>query len=141
MTRPQPTPGMDPHLFEGSTPGETELRRLVEQARAAAAWRRSVETLRGVGESEDGVRVEVSASGGVVAVTVPDSACTEGGAAVTEQVLDAVMAAQQDLAAQLRRSSEEAFGEDSPAARTVSGSLDTRFARATALPDTADDAG
>lgn len=139
MTRPEPTPGMDPHLFEGDTPGEVELRRLVEQAQAAMAWRQSVEALRGTGRSEDGVLVEVSASGGVVGVTVPDSACTEGGQVVTEQVLDAVLAAQRDLAAQLRRSSTEAFGEDSSAARTVAGSLDTRFRRASALPDADDD--
>lgn len=139
MTRPQPTPGMDPHRFEGDTPGATELHRLVEQARAAMAWRQQVEALRGRARSELGVEVEVSASGGVVAVTVPDAACADGGQAVTEQVLDAVLAAQRDLAEQLRRSSTDTFGEDSPAARTVSGALDTRFHRATPLPEDPDE--
>ena len=135
MSGPQPAPGPDPHLFEGNTPGAAELRRLVEQARAAMAWRQSVEALRGTARSERGVVVEVSASGGVVGVTVPDSACAEGGQAVTDQVLDTVLAAQRDLAEQLRRSSADTFGEDSPAARTVSGSLDARFRRAGVLPD------
>ncbi len=138
MTGPQPTPGMDPTLFEGDTPGAVELQRLVEKAQAAMAWRASVEALRGRGRSEDGVEVEVSASGGVVSVTVPDAACTAGGEATATQVLEAVHAAQQDLAAQLRRSSADAFGEDSPSARTVAASLGARFSRGSVLPVDAD---
>lgn len=141
MSGGQPTPGPDPHLFEGDTPGAVELQRLVEQAQAAMTWRASVEALRGRGRSEDGVEVEVSASGGVVSVTVPDAACTAGGEAAAGQVLDAVLAAQQDLAAQLRRSSTDRFGEDSSSARTVAASLESRFARGRVLPDDTDPRG
>ncbi|MBM6405422.1 hypothetical protein JQN72_14345 [Phycicoccus sp. CSK15P-2] len=136
-----PAFGADPQRFAGETPTETELGRLVAQAQAAMAWRASVDALRGRGRSADGVEAEVSASGGVVGVRVPDAACANGGQGVTEQVLDAVLAAQQDLAEQLRRSSAETFGEDSPAARTVATSTETRFRRAAPLPDDPDAPG
>lgn len=123
---------MDSSLFDGDTPGEFELNRLVQQAQAAMAWRASVDALRGRAD-ENGVTVEVSASGGVVGVSVSDAACAEGGDALAGHVLDAVLAAQQDLAQQLRGSAAETFGEDSPQARTVHEATQTRFARATAL--------
>ncbi|MBT9254247.1 hypothetical protein KMZ32_00890 [Phycicoccus sp. MAQZ13P-2] len=138
MTRPEPTPAMDPSRFDGDTPTEGELAGLVAQARAAMAWRAAADALRGTGRSEDGITVEVSASGGVLEVAVPDEACRAGGRAVSEQVLDAVLAAQRDLAEQLRRSSAETFGEESSAARTVATATETRFRRAQVLPEDPD---
>lgn len=128
----------DPSLFDGETPGELELNRLVQQAQAAMAWRASVNALRGRAD-ENGVQVEVSASGGVVAVTVSDAACAAGGDAVAGHVLDAVLAAQQNLAQQLRGSATQTFGEDSPQARTVHESTLDRFTRATVLTSGPDD--
>lgn len=123
---------MDPSIFDGETPGGLELDRLVQQAQAAMAWRASVDTLRGRA-SRDGVDVEVSASGGVVGVTVSDAACASGGEALAAQVLDTVLDAQQDLTRQLRGSAIETFGEDSPQARTVVNATGTRFTRAVVL--------
>lgn len=129
---------MDPSIFDGETPGEFELNRLVQQAHAAMAWRASVNALRGRA-NENGVSVEVSASGGVVGVTVSDSACAEGGDALAGHVLDVVFAAQQDLAQQLRGSAARTFGEDSPQTRTVQESTVNRFTRAAILPSDPDD--
>lgn len=123
---------MDPSIFDGETPGELELDRLVKQAQAAMAWRASVDALRGRA-SENGVDAEVSTSGGVVGVTVSDAACANGGQTLSEHVLDAVLAAQRDLAGQLRSSAIETFGEDSPQARTVHNATEARFTRATVL--------
>lgn len=131
---------MDPSIFDGETPGELELNRLVQQAQAAMAWRTSVNALRGRA-SENGVQVEVSASGGVVGVTVSDSACSSGGDTLAGHVLDAVLAAQQDLAQQLRESAAQTFGEDSPQARTVQESTVNRFTRAAVLAPERPDAG
>lgn len=125
---------MDPSIFDGETPGGLELDRLVKQAQAAMAWRASVNALRGR-SSENGVDVEVSASGGVVSVAVSDAACAGGGDAVAERVLDAVLEAQQDLSRQLRGSAIETFGADSPQARTVENAMASRFTRATVLAD------
>ncbi|EAP97621.1 hypothetical protein JNB_19163 [Janibacter sp. HTCC2649] len=129
---------MDPSIFDGETPGELELNRLVQQAQAAMAWRTSVNALRGRAQ-ENGVNVQVSASGGVVGVTVSDAACAGGGDALAGNVLDAVLAAQKDLAGQLQASAIKAFGEDSPQARTVQQSTGTRFTRAAILTSDQDD--
>lgn len=134
MSLPPPVPGTDPHAFEGDPPGALELDRLVQQARDAMEWRASVAALRGRGRSERGVEVEVTAGGGVVAVTVPDAACADGGQAVAEEILQTVLTAQRDLAAQLVRSSADRFGEDSQQAGTVAAAMDGRFARARVLP-------
>ncbi|WP_353950760.1 hypothetical protein V6K52_14120 [Knoellia sp. S7-12] len=129
---------MNPSIFDGDTPGEFELNRLVQQAQAAMEWRASVNALRGR-TNKDGVDVEVSASGGVVSVAVSDAACASGGEAVSGQVLDAVLEAQQDLARQLRASAIETFGEDSPQARTVENATGSRFTRAVVLTNDPDD--
>lgn len=123
---------MDPSIFDGETPGELELNRLVQQAQAAMAWRQDVNSLRGRA-SVEGVDTEVSASGGVVGVTVSDAACAQGGAALAERVLDSVLAAQQNLGEQLRDSAAATFGEDSSQARTVTTATQTRFSRASVL--------
>ncbi len=123
---------MDPSIFDGETPGEMELNRLVQQAKAAMAWRNGVNALRGRA-SHEGVEAQVSASGGVVDIEVNDAACAQGGTSLAERVLDSVLAAQQDLAVQLRNSAVETFGEDSSQARTVANATETRFGRATVL--------
>ncbi|WP_377641362.1 hypothetical protein [Oryzobacter terrae] len=129
---------MDPHLFAGETPGALELDRLVQQAQAAFAWRAQVDSYRGRASLE-GVDVEVSSTGGVVAVRVADAACSRGGDAVAGLVLDAVHAAQRDLAEQVRRSAVETFGPDSPQTGTVDEAVGTRYRRAAVLQATPDE--
>lgn len=130
---------MDPNLFSGETPGALELDRLVQQAQAAFAWRAEVDSYRGRA-SVDGVEVEVSSTGGVVRLRVADSACSRGGDAVAGLVLDAVHAAQRDLAQQVRRSAAETFGPDAPQTRTVEEAVETRYRRAAVIrPEPEDD--
>ena len=91
--------------------------------------------------SLEGVDVEVSSTGGVVKVRVADAACSRGGDAVAGLVLDAVHAAQRDLAEQVRRSAVETFGPDSPQTRTVEEAVSTRYQRAAVLRAEPEDEG
>ncbi len=129
---------MDPDLFAGETPGALELDRLVKQAQAAFAWRAEVDAYRGRADVE-GVHVEVSSTGGVVQVRVTDAACSRGGDALAGFVLDAVHAAQRDLAEQVSRSAAETFGPDSQQARTVEDAVGQRYRRAAVLRAEPDD--
>ncbi|WP_392542705.1 hypothetical protein [Oryzobacter telluris] len=130
---------MDPNLFAGETPGALELERLVQQAQAAFAWRAQVDSYRGRATVE-GVEIEVSSTGGVVKLRVTDAACSRGGDALAGFVLDAVHAAQRDLAAQVSRSAADTFGPDSPQARTVEDAVGQRYRRAAVLrPEPEDD--
>lgn len=107
-------------------PTPEQLEAIVERTRAAFAWRASLDDLEGVAEV-GGVRVVVASSGALRALTVADTACGDGGERAATHVLAAVAAAQQDLAAQIRRSSMAAFGEGSADDERVAASLEQRF--------------
>ncbi|MCE1177659.1 MAG: YbaB/EbfC family nucleoid-associated protein [Micrococcales bacterium] len=118
--------GPDLHRFDGDTPAQPELNRLIEDARRAVAWRASLSSLTGTAEVE-GVRVVVNGNGGLHTLTVSDEACSEGGDVVSGLILRAVHAAQQDLAQGVRRTGRETFGARSPQARTVATALEAKF--------------
>ncbi len=118
----------------GDIPAQGDLDRAVAKARAAFAWRAEVDRLSAEGRFE-GVTATVSGNGALTGLTVATSACAEGGDAVTERILSAIAAAQEELARLIARTSAEAFGEDSEQDRLVRGSLETRFTRGEVLPE------
>ncbi|MFC7491678.1 MULTISPECIES: hypothetical protein [unclassified Knoellia] len=121
--------------LNGDVPAQGDLDRAVARARAAFAWRAHVDTLTAQGRAE-GVVATVSGNGALTDLRVPTSACSEGGDAVTGRILQAIAAAQAELATLIRQSSHDAFGEDSDQAKLVSDSLGTRFRPAEVLgPD------
>lgn len=120
------TPGTFDGGLDGDIPAQGDLDRAVAKARAAFAWRAQVDAIRAEG-IVDGVRAEVSGSGGLTALTVPTSACQGGGDAVAERILAAVAAAHKDLARQIHASAASTFGEDSSQTGTVRESLAAKF--------------
>lgn len=125
----------DPHLFEDTPLASGDLSRLMDQAKAAFRWRAEVDRLTGEGE-DGGVRATVTGSGAVSGLTVSDAACADGGEALGELVIAAVRAAQDDLAAKIRRSAVATFGEDSDQVQTVTLGSEQRFGRTASLIDT-----
>ncbi|WP_460966131.1 hypothetical protein [Pedococcus soli] len=107
-------------------PTPMQLDALAARTRTALAWRESLTALSGEGEHE-GVAAVVGSSGALTDLKVPDRSARDGGEEVSRRVLEAIGAAQRDLAEQIRASAREAFGEDSDDAATVSASLETRF--------------
>lgn len=120
------TPGSFDGGLDGDIPAQGDLDRAVARARTAFEWRAQVDALRAEGVV-DGVRAEVSGSGGLTALTVPTSACQDGGDAVAQRILAAVAAAQGELARQIRASAASTFGEDSSQTQTIRESLATKF--------------
>lgn len=102
-------------------PGQGELDRLAARARAAFEWRQGVEQLRGEGEA-DGVRVSVTGTGALVDLDIPTAACADGGAALSERVVEALGRARADVARAVERSAAAVFGDDSDEVRSVSRS-------------------
>ncbi|CAN7506497.1 hypothetical protein [Knoellia sp. LjRoot47] len=118
----------------GDVPAQGDLDRAVAKARAAFAWRAQVDQLSAEGRFE-GVTATVSGNGALTDLKVATSACSEGGEAVTQRILTALAAAQEELARLIARTSADAFGEDSDQDRLVRSTLETRFARGQVLPD------
>jgi hypothetical protein len=114
-----------------------DLDRLAGRARRGLEWRQSIASLRGEGRAQ-GVLAGCDANGILVDLSIPTSACGNGGRALSEAVLDALTAARQDVAEQVATSAADAFGEESPEARTVAASWSTGLARRP-LVTTADD--
>lgn len=125
----------DPHVFEDTPLASGDLARLVEQAKAVFAWRAEVDRLSGEGEY-DGVRATITGGGAVSGLTVPDAACADGGEALSERIIEAVRAAQDDLAAKVRPSAADTFGEDSDQVQTVTAGSEQRFGRSATVIDT-----
>ncbi|KGN32277.1 hypothetical protein N802_18105 [Knoellia sinensis KCTC 19936] len=119
-------PGSRDGGLEGDIPAQGDLDRAVAKARAAFAWRAEVDSLSGEGVA-DGVRAEVTGSGGLRALTVPTAACREGGDAVARSIMAAVGEAQRDVSRQIRQSAAATFGEDSGEVTSISSSLATKF--------------
>ncbi|WP_156969782.1 YbaB/EbfC family nucleoid-associated protein [Knoellia subterranea] len=113
----------------------TDLSRLVAQAHAASQWRTEVDRLSGSGEFE-GVTVEVTGSGAVSSLDVSDAACADGGRTLSQRIVAAVRAAQDDLAAQIRRSAIVTFGEDSEQVRMATAGGEQRLGRTASVIDT-----
>jgi DNA-binding protein YbaB len=109
-----------------------ELDRAAARARSALEWRQSVEALRVPG-THDGVRVVLSGTGILVDLTIPTSACADGGEALTNRIVEALARARADAARQVARSAADAYGEDSAQARSVTASWDAAAARRTAV--------
>lgn len=126
---------LDPHLFEDTPLASGDLSRLMEQAQAAFRWRAEADRLTGEGEV-DGVAATVTGGGAVSGLRVSDAACADGGQVLSQRIIAAVRAAQDDLAAQVRRSATLAFGEDSDQARTVSEGSEQRFGRSASVIET-----
>ncbi|KRE61335.1 YbaB/EbfC family nucleoid-associated protein [Nostocoides sp. Soil756] len=102
---------------------QTELDRLAARARAALAWRQTVEAMRAEGEV-DGVRVTVNGTGSLVDLRIPTAACADGGDALAGRVSEAITRARVEVARLAARSGAETFGEDSPEAATIRASWD-----------------
>ncbi|GAA4109332.1 hypothetical protein GCM10022415_02440 [Knoellia locipacati] len=119
------TGGFDLGL-DGDIPAQGDLDRAVARARAAFAWRASVDAMTAEGV-RDGVVATVSGTGGLRGLTVPTSACAGGGDAVAASILGAVADAQALLARQIRDSAVAAFGSDSAEVDTISRSVEARF--------------
>ncbi|MCE1180611.1 MAG: hypothetical protein LWW86_16475 [Micrococcales bacterium] len=128
-------PGADAHRFDGETPTQLELDRLVAQAQAVFAWRAEVDGLEAQGEVE-GVTVTVDGNGNVRAIVVSDDACGDGGKRVAARVAAAAHEAHRLLGEQIRASAEAAFGAGSPVLRSVEGGIERRFSHpAGVLPE------
>ena len=125
----------DPHLFEDTPLASGDLARLMEQAKAAIQWRAEIDRLTGDGEL-DGVQATITGGGAVSGLKVSDGACADGGEALSERVIGAVRAAQEDLAAKIRRSAVTTFGEDSDQVQTVTQGSEQRFGRSASVIDT-----
>lgn len=125
----------DPHLFEDTPLASGDLARLMEQAKAAFQWRAEIDQLTGEGEL-DGVQATITGGGAVSGLKVSDAACADGGEALSERVIGAVRAAQEDLATKIRRSAVATFGEDSDHAQTVARGSEQRFGRSASVIDT-----
>lgn len=126
---------LDPHLFEDTPLASGDLQRLLAKAQAAMQWRASIDQL--IGDADvDGVAVSVTGSGAVSRLTITNAACADGGAALSQLVIAAVHAAQQDLSAKIRSSAMATFGESSDQAATVADGTQQRFGRSAVLIDT-----
>ena len=126
---------LDPHLFEDTPLASGDLARLMEQAQAAFRWRAQADRL--TGESDlDGVSVTVNGSGAIAALELTDAACADGGERLSQRIIAAVRAAQDDLSAAIRRSAALTFGEDSDQARTVGAGSEHRFGRSASVIET-----
>lgn len=126
---------LDPHLFEDTPLAAGDLQRLMAQAQEAFRWRASLDQLTGEADVA-GIAVTVTGSGAISKLTVTDAACADGGATLSRQVIAAVQAAHEDLAAKIRASSLATFGEGSDQAETVAAGTQQRFSRSAVVIDT-----
>ena len=114
--------------FGGERLAQGDLDRLAARTRRALDWRHGLGGLRGEGRAH-GIRAVCDAGGHLVDLSVPDSACADGGRALAESVLDALMAAREDVADQVAASARAEFGEDSSEAETITSSWTAGLAR------------
>ena len=114
--------------FGGERLAQGDLDRLAARTRRALDWRQGLSGLRGEGRAH-GIRAVCDAGGNLVDLAVPDAACTDGGRALAEAVLDALMAAREDVAEQVAASGRAEFGEDSREAETITASWTSGLAR------------
>ena len=114
--------------FGGERLAQGDLDRLAARTRRALDWRQGLSGLRGEGRAH-GIRAVCDAGGHLVDLSVPDSASADGGRALAESVLDALMAAREDVADQVAASARAEFGEDSPEAEAITASWTSGLAR------------
>ncbi len=114
--------------FGGERLAQGDLDRLAARTRRALDWRQGLSGLHGEGRAH-GIRAVCDAGGHLVDLSVPDAACADGGRALAESVLDALMAAREDVAEQVAGSGRAEFGEDSTEAETITASWASGLAR------------
>ena len=109
----------------GDRLAQGDLDRLVQRLHRATAWRTATAELTGQGRGRDVVAV-VDARGVLRSLDVPDVACTGDGARLADDIVRAVTAAREDVAAQLTRSGRATFGEDAPEVSAIDAAATAR---------------
>ncbi|WP_377641364.1 hypothetical protein [Oryzobacter terrae] len=95
-------------------------------AERAQAWSAEVAALEGTGTSARGhVRATVDVQGLLTGLAVTDEMAGRGGTAVTAALQQALRAAQESVRDQAVRSSERAWGPDSPTTHAFRGEVET----------------
>lgn len=105
---------------------ETDIAGAQERARVATAFRITLDEVRGRATSH-GVAVTVDSAGGLRDVTIPDDFDRRSATQLRDDILEAVRAAQQDVAQTVRREAARSFGADSPVSRHLESELEQRF--------------
>lgn len=119
MSEDVSTPG------RGAIPAPRDLGGLVSAYQRASDWRKEAADLVGTGRGRL-VIAKVDATGVLLDLDVPDSACTGDGQHLAQDVTRAITAARQDVAARLVESGERAFGAGTPHVDTIRDAAQAR---------------
>lgn len=107
---------------------DADISSAADRARAATAFRQSLEALRGHGRAR-GVTVTVDSAGGLHDLELPRSFDERTAAELRDDILAAVRVAQQDVVDAIRSRTRTTFGAGSAVAERVDAELAARFDR------------
>lgn len=109
----------------GQRLGQGDLDRMVQRLQRATEWQATTATLTGEGRESLVVAV-VDARGVLRSIDIPDVACRGDGEDLARDVVAAITAAREDVAAQLTRTGRLAFGDDAPEVETIAAAAAAR---------------